>query len=127
MSGQDVLDGSAGTASFVHDYLHISWDGTETQNNKATVDVQSVSGNPVTDNIGTVPLNHNVLSVTNEDEITPIAPATAAFTDDAASADALIVAAGTYKMFLAFPFEAYGSATQKADLMNRAFTWLSSA
>ena len=36
MSGQDILDQAAGTTPFVHDYLHITWDGTETQNDKAT-------------------------------------------------------------------------------------------
>ena len=28
MSGQDILDQGAGTTDFVHDYLHITWDGT---------------------------------------------------------------------------------------------------
>ena len=36
MSGQDILDQAAGTTAFVHDYLHIDWDGTEVQNDKAT-------------------------------------------------------------------------------------------
>ena len=27
MSGQDILDQAAGTTAFVHDYLHIDWDG----------------------------------------------------------------------------------------------------
>ena len=58
------------------------------------------------------------------DRITPIAPATAAFTDDSAAADALTVASGAYKVvFLGFPFEEYGSAAQKADLMGRALTY----
>ena len=35
MSGQDILDQAAGTTDFVHDYLHIDWDGTEIQNDKA--------------------------------------------------------------------------------------------
>ena len=62
-----------------------------------------------------------------EDQVTPIGPATAAFTDDSADTDALTVADGGYKVvFLAFPMEAYGSATQKADLMNRALTWFGS-
>ncbi|HZE49863.1 MAG TPA: hypothetical protein VE074_09880, partial [Jatrophihabitantaceae bacterium] len=29
MSGQDILDQAAGTTAFVHDYLHIQWDGSE--------------------------------------------------------------------------------------------------
>jgi len=83
-----------------------------------------VSGNPVTDGIGTVALDHSVLGATFEDQITPVAPATPAFTDDTSATDALTVADGSYKVaFLAFPFEAYGNAAAKADLMNRALTW----
>jgi hypothetical protein len=49
----------------------------------------------------------------------PNGTAQAAFTDDAAKPDALTFA-GAYKvMFLAFPFEEYGSATQKVDLLTR--------
>jgi len=85
-----------------------------------------VSGSPVSDGIGAVPLDHNVLGAAFEDQITPIAPAAAAFTDDSAAADGLTVAAGSYKVvFLAYPFEAYGTASQKADLMHRAFAWFS--
>jgi len=48
----------------------------------------------------------------------------AAFVDGAGKADALTVAAGTYKVFfLAFPVEAYGTAANRADLVARAFTW----
>jgi hypothetical protein len=124
MSGQDILDESAGTTAFVHDYLHIDWDGSEVQNDKATAAVHSVTGNPVTDGIGSVTIDHSVLVATSEDRITPIAPATAAFTDDLPSTDALSVADSGYKvMFLAFPFEAYGNAAQKADLMDRVMVW----
>lgn len=124
MSGQDILDQAAGTTAFVRDYLHIDWDGTETQNDKATASVTGVAGNPVTDGIGAVPLDHSVLGATFEDQVTPIAPATTAFTDDTAEPDALTVAAGPYKVvFLAFPFEAYGTAAQKADLMGRVLTY----
>jgi len=124
MSGQDVLDQAAGTTAFVHDYLHIAWDGTETQNDKATAAVHGVAGNPVSDGIGAVTLDHSVLNATFEDEVTPIAPATAAFTDDSAAADALTVADGPYKVvFLAFPFEAYGTATDKSDLIARTLTF----
>ena len=31
MSGQDILDQAAGTTAFVHDYLHVDWDGSETR------------------------------------------------------------------------------------------------
>ena len=127
MSGQDILDQSAGTTPFVHNYLHIDWNGTEVQNDQPTTSVSSVNGNPVTDGIGTVPIDHSVLNAAFEDQVTPIDPATAAFTDDSAASDALTVASGPYKVvFLAFPFEAYGNAAQKADLMNRVLTWFGS-
>lgn len=84
----------------------------------------SVSGNPVTDGIGTVPLDHSVLGANYEDRITPIGPATAAFTDTSSAADALTVADSGYKVaFLAFPLEAYGTAAQKSDLMSRTLSW----
>jgi uncharacterized repeat protein (TIGR01451 family) len=127
MSGQDILDQAAGTTAFVHNYLHINWDGSEVQNDKATASVHGVPGNPVTDGLGTIPIDHTVLGASFEDRITPVAPATAAFTDDNAApdnVDALTVAAGPYKVaFLAFPMEAYGTAAQRVDLINRAFTW----
>jgi uncharacterized repeat protein (TIGR01451 family) len=127
MSGQDLLDQAAGTTAFVQNYLHIDWDGSERQNDKVTNAVHGVAGNPVTDGIGAVPLDHSVLGATFEDQITPIAPATPAFTDDSTAPDALSVADGAYKVvFLAFPFEAYGSASDKATLMNRALAWLDS-
>jgi uncharacterized repeat protein (TIGR01451 family) len=127
MSGQDILDQAAGTTAFVQNYLHVDWDGSEAQNDKATAAVHGVAGNPVTNSIGTVLLDHSVLNAAFEDEITPIAPATAAFTDDSAAPDALTVADGAYKVaFLAFPFEAYGSAADKAALMNQAIVWLDS-
>jgi len=127
MSGQDILDQAAGTTDFVFNYLHIDWNGTEAQNDKATVDVNGVAGNPVTDGIGAVPLDHSVLGANYEDQITPVGPATAAFTDDSAEADALTVADGGYKVvFLAFPFEAYGTAADRNDLMQRVFSYFGS-
>jgi hypothetical protein len=124
MSGQDILDQAAGTTAFVRDYLHIAWNGTDAQNDKATPAVTGVAGNPVSDGIGTVPLDHSVLNATYEDQITPIAPGTAAFTDSSTAPDALTVATGAYKVvFLAFPFESYGSAAQQSDLMARSFSW----
>jgi photosystem II stability/assembly factor-like uncharacterized protein len=126
MSGQDILDQGAGTTPFVHDYLHIAWDGSEVQNDKATAAVHGVSGNPVTDGLGAVSLDHSVLGAAFEDRITPIAPAVAAFTDDTGEPDALTVSDASYKVvFLAFPLEAYGTAADKADLVARAFAYLS--
>jgi hypothetical protein len=128
MSGQDLLDQAAGTTPFVHDYLHVTWDGTESQNDKATASVTSVAGNPVTNGIGTVPLNHGVLGANFEDEITPNGGALAAFLDDGVAKgtpgpDALTFSGGYKVVFLAFPFEAYGSAAQKADLIARTLTF----
>jgi uncharacterized repeat protein (TIGR01451 family) len=124
MSGQDILDQAAGTTPFVQNYLHIAWDGSEVQNDKATADVTGVAGNPVTDGIGAVPLDHSVLGANFEDQITPTGGAQPAFTDDSSAPDALTFGGGGYKVaFLAFPFEAYGTAAQKADLMTRTLDW----
>jgi uncharacterized repeat protein (TIGR01451 family) len=123
MSGQDLLDQAAGTTTFVHDYLHVSWDGTETQNDKPTTAVHGVAGNPVTDGIVAVPLNHTVLGAAFEDRITPNGGASAAFVDDSAAPDALTYS-GSYKvLFLAFPLEAYGTATDRASLVTRAMSF----
>ena len=123
MSGQDILDQAAGTTSFVHDYLHVAWDGSETQNDKPTASVTGVAGNPVTNALSGA-IDHTVLNATFEDRITPIDPATAAFTDDSGASDALTVATNGYKVFfLAFPVEAYGSDSQRADLVGSALTW----
>jgi len=124
MSGQDILDQAAGTTPFVKNYLHVNWDGSETQNDKATAGVTGVAGNPVTSGLPAVTLDHTLLKANYEDQTTPIDPGTAAFTDAADKADALTVAANGYKVFfLAFPVEAYGTAANRADLVARAFTW----
>jgi uncharacterized repeat protein (TIGR01451 family) len=123
MSGQDLLDQAAGRTTFVHDYLHITWDGSESQNDKATAAVHGVSGNPVTGSIGTIAIDHSVLGANYEDQITPNGTAQAAFTDDAGQTDALTYS-DTYKVvFLAFPLEAYGTATDKANLIASAMTF----
>jgi hypothetical protein len=123
MSGQDLLDQGAGRTDFVHDYLHITWDGTETQNDKATASVTGVVANPVTSTIGTVAIDKTVLGNTFMDRITPNGTASAAFTDDASQPDALTFS-GTYKVvFLAFPFEEYGTASDKSSLVSRVMTF----
>jgi hypothetical protein len=127
LSGQDVLDQSAGTTALFHDYLHIDWDGSETQNDKITESVHGVATNPVTGTAGDVPLDIDVLGAAYMDQITVTAPALPAFTDDAGEVDGMTLDAGTYKaVFLAFPFEEYGTAAQKADLMSRVFTFFGS-
>jgi len=122
MSGQDILDQSAGTSAFVYDYLHIDWDGSEAQNDISTDAVHDVSGT-LTDGLGDVTLDKSVLGASYEDEITPIGPAEGIFTDDEGGWNALSFD-GTYKVvFLAFPFEAYGTGTDQADLMTRIYTF----
>ena len=137
MSGQDILDQTAGTTAFVHDYLHITWDGTETQNDKPTAHVNGVAGNPVTgtpSTIGAIALDHTVLGpgAAFEDRITPNGTAQTIFKDDGdptltpplAPQPNGLSYSGTYKVvFLAFPLEAYGTAAQKADLIGRSFTF----
>ena len=89
------------TTPFVHDYLHITWDGTETQNDKPTNNVHEVAGT-LSAGVGTVPLNHAVLGAAFEDQITPNGTATAIFDDDNAQHNGLSYS-GTYKVvFLAF-------------------------
>jgi uncharacterized repeat protein (TIGR01451 family) len=129
INGQDLLDQAAGTTAFVHDYLHVTWDGTEAQNDKATTQVHGVATSPVTGTaqpptIGAVTLNHAVLGgAAFEDRITPNNGALTAFTDDSGAADALSFS-GTYKVvFLAFPFEAYGVASDQSDLLKRVISF----
>ncbi|MBI4672008.1 MAG: DUF11 domain-containing protein [Chloroflexi bacterium] len=124
MSGQDLLDQAGGTTTFVHDYLHVNWDGSEAQNDKPYASVTGVGGNPVTNGIGAVPLDSTVLGNTFMDYVTLVAPATAAFTEPGANDVALTVDTGTYKvMFFAFGVEEYGNATQKADLFDLFMAW----
>jgi len=141
MSGQDLLDQAAGTTPFVHNYLHVTWDGSENQNDRLSNSVTSVAGNPVTNGIGTVPLDLAVLGgpgLAFMDQITPNGGALAAFMDDGSSTkpavgtgpqpDALTFS-GTYRVvFLAFAFEEYGTATsggpaQRADLVKRVIAF----
>jgi uncharacterized repeat protein (TIGR01451 family) len=132
MSGQDILDQGAGTTGFVTNYLHITWDGSEKQNDKGTAKVTGVTGNPVTGSIGAVTIDNTILGPSFMDQITPNGGASAAFMDDGSHTllpatgpqpDALTFG-GTYKVvFLAFGFEAYGAATDRATLMSKVIAW----
>ena len=122
ISGHDLLDQAAGTTAFVKNYLHVDWDGSETQNDKETAAVHGVAGS-LTDGVGAVPLDHSVLGAAFEDQITPNDGATAVFTDDTGADDGLSFSGGYKVVFIAFPLEAYGTATQKADLVTRVFTF----
>jgi hypothetical protein len=134
MSGQDILDQGAGTTDFVHNYLHITWDGSERQNDKLTATVSGVAGNPVSNGLGAIPLDLSVLggpSLAFMDEITLNGGALPAFMDDGTAAgtpqpDALTFSGGYKVVFLAFPLEEYGTAAQKADLVTRVMTFFGS-
>ncbi|MBI2954590.1 MAG: DUF11 domain-containing protein [Chloroflexi bacterium] len=120
MSGMDILDQEGGTTSFVRNYLHIDWDGTERQNDTGTIAVTAVSTNTVTGGMGTLPMSYPTGLVDYSNQTTPVAPAVPAFLDDKGIADGLTVAVGNYKVvFLAFPFEAVGTDGNRADLMRR--------
>jgi uncharacterized repeat protein (TIGR01451 family) len=134
MAGQDILDQSGGTTEFAHDYLHVNWDGSETQNDKNTDNVVQVAGT-LTDGVGTVPLPGTVLGNNFENRITPIAPAIPIFTDETAGPDNIrgLSFSGSYKVvFLPFAFEAYGGAVspesnaKRADLVTRVMNYFSS-
>ncbi|HET7421128.1 MAG TPA: hypothetical protein VFL27_12175 [Candidatus Dormibacteraeota bacterium] len=120
LSGQDILDQGAGTTDFVHNFLHVNWDGSERQNDIATTAFHGVAGS-LTDGIGTVPRT-NVLGTPFMDEITPNA-GTVIFTDDRGQPDGLAFN-GTYRLvFLPFGFEEYGAAADKAAFMTRVNTF----
>jgi hypothetical protein len=87
--------------------------------------VKGEPGNAVTDGIGTVPLDLSVFAGQQfSDRLTLIAPAATAFRDDSNATDGLSLDTGTYKVvFLAFPFEEFGSAADKADLVTRILTF----
>ena len=62
-----------------------------------------------------------------EDRVTPNCGAVPVFTDDAGQPDGLSFANSTYKVvFLAFPMEAYGTASQRADLVSRVMGYFGS-
>jgi uncharacterized repeat protein (TIGR01451 family) len=125
MSGMDILDQAAGTTDFVKNYLHINWNGTEAQNDVGTTSVTAVPTNTVMTGLGTYAMDYASVGLVDfSDEITPIAPAIPAFLDDSSMPDALTVSADNYKvMFLAFPFEAMGTAQNKADVLMHAMDY----
>jgi uncharacterized repeat protein (TIGR01451 family) len=126
MSGQDILDQAAGTTAFVHDYLHIDWDGTEIQNDTGVLTVTAVITSPAVGGLGAYPMNYAIFGGTDySDQITPIAPALPAFRDDLGETNGLSVDTGTYRViFLAWPFEAMGTAADRAAVMGRSLAYL---
>jgi uncharacterized repeat protein (TIGR01451 family) len=133
VSGQDILDQSAGQAPFVLNYLHVNWDGTESHNDVGTASVSGVTTSPVTSGIGTIPLDFASLGFLDfADGIVPTAPAITAFTLNpapggklpAGTPNALSVAQGSYKVvFLAFPYEVMGTAANRSLLMVRVLSY----
>ncbi len=125
LSGMDLLDQAAGTTDFVRRYLHVDWDGSDRQNDIGTKSVTAVATNTVTAGLGELGLD--VAALYDQDfsnQITPIAPAVAAFRDDKGQPNSLTVEAGAYRvMFLAWPFEALVGARPRDDLMARALGW----
>ena len=125
VSGMDVLDQAAGTTDFVHDYLHIAWDGSEIQNDVPMTVASAVAGNPVTGGMGDVPVNNAAVGYSDyNDQVTPVEPAMAAFLVDTGEPTALTLGDNGFQVvFLGFPFEAFGDAAQRADLMGRAMNY----
>lgn len=128
ISGMDLLDQSAGTTAFVHDYLHINWDGTENQNDTGTTSVTALITSPVSSGLVTLTVNNAAAGLVDfNDQITPIFPAEPTFLDDTGEPDALQVDGGAYKVvFFAFPLEATGSAAQRANLIDRILKYFAS-
>jgi len=131
MTGQDILDQAAGTTPFVHDYLHIDWDGSEAQNDTHTLTATAYISSPVTNGMGAIPVDNSAIGFADyNDQITPISPAIPAFLDDKGEVNALSVVdvsgvtSNTYKVvFLAFAYEAMGTAADRAELMQRSLTY----
>jgi uncharacterized repeat protein (TIGR01451 family) len=129
MSGWDLLDQAAGTTPFVYNYLHINWDGSETQNDKGTGSTTAVISNSVTAGLGVLPYTNFVSiglgSADFSDQLTPVDPAEAAFVDSGTGqTDGLTVDTGLYKvMFLAYPYEAINNTSSQNALMARALNW----
>jgi hypothetical protein len=125
MAGQDILDQNGGTTTFAHDYLHVNWDGSETQNDKDADALNGIAGT-LTNGIGPVALPGTFLGAEFENRITPIAPAVAIFTDEAPAPDNKrgLSFSGSYKVvFLSFAFEQYGSAADRTEFVNRVNTF----
>jgi hypothetical protein len=125
MSGMDILDQDAGTTAFVHNYLHINWDGTDVQNDIGTTSITAVPTNTVMAGLGTLPVDVAALFGDDfSDEITPIAPAVPALRDSSGKTNTLTVSAGNYKVvFLAFPFEAITSRSDRTAVMSRSIKY----
>jgi hypothetical protein len=131
VSGMDLLDQGAGTTAFVHDYLHVTWDGSETQNDKPTAAYHGVQNTGVGGAFTAgVPANLPSDYCDCEDEITPNGPAVPQFKDDAGQYDGLAVrdtsadTGGHYRVvFLAFPFESFGTQANRNALAAAVFDY----
>jgi uncharacterized repeat protein (TIGR01451 family) len=130
MSGLDILDQSAGNTPFASTYLHIDWNNA-TDNDLPTAAAHAVAGTPIG---GATAADFPITVATDSsdpycaclDELTPTAPAEAQFTADDTRPNGLAVTdtspnTGTsYRVvFLAFPLERTGTATDQADIVSR--------
>jgi uncharacterized repeat protein (TIGR01451 family) len=125
MDGQDLLDQSGGTSPFAKNYLHVDWDGSDVQNDKATTQVHGVSSTAIGAGAD-YGLTHFATYGAFEDQITPNGPAVAQFQDDSGAADGLAVTdasghtgASYQVVFFAFPLEEVGTATDRSDIVTR--------
>ena len=122
ISGQDLLDQSAGTTAFVYDYLHVNWDGTEVQNDKPiTPSLSGVSTNPLTAGLGPYTTDFNALGLPDYSDLIKLVPPAESALEDSLGVRALTVSQGSYKVwFLAFPWEAIASADGRQAVLDRA-------
>ena len=125
MDGMDLLDQSGGTSPFAKNYLHVDWDGSETQNDKSTTQVHGLASTAIGAG-ATYGLTHFAKYGPFEDQITPNGPAGAEFQDDANQPDGLSVTdtsgntGASYRVvFFAFPLEEVGTATDRSDIVTR--------
>ena len=132
MDGMDLLDQSGGTSPFAKNYLHVDWDGSEVQNDKATTQVHGVDASAIGAG-STYDLTHFDNYGAFEDQITPNGAAVPEFTDDSSAADGLSVTdtsgntGSTYQVvFFAFPLEEVGSATDRSDIVTRIESYFNS-
>jgi uncharacterized repeat protein (TIGR01451 family) len=129
MDGMDLLDQSGGTSPFAKNYLHVDWNGSETQNDKSTTQVHGVPSTVIGAG-DDYALNHFASYGAFEDQITPNGPAVAEFKDDSGAADGLSVSDTSHNtgasyqvVFFAFPLEEVGTGVAgdpaQSDIVSR--------
>jgi uncharacterized repeat protein (TIGR01451 family) len=131
VSGIDILDQAAGTTPFVHDYLHVAWDGSESRNDKGTATVSGEPGSALGNGLTSTPLVRISGLCACEDETVPVLPATVQFRDDGVAAgspqpdgiavtDTSVATGKNYRVvFLGFPLEEFGAAADQVTLAGK--------